>query len=236
MEISTLEALARRHHGAVDRRLAGCSRAAWSRAHASGLLIALHPNVSRLAGTFETPELRIAAAVLATGPGALASHRSAIHLWGIPRPMDDPVDVILPQRGPQRHFTGVEVHRPRDQLRLRPPQRRAGIPCTNVVRALCDLGAVDRGAVRGAVGHALATRLVALTALQAAVLDTNVLIECDGWTHHGLDPVQFERDRRRDAELSAAGWIVLRFTYRSIIQEPSATARRIREAVDRWAA
>jgi very-short-patch-repair endonuclease len=299
MDVPALERLARAHHGAVDRRLARCSSAAWSRAHASGLLVALYPNVSRLAGTFETPRLRIAAAVLATGPDALASHRSAALLWGIPRPADDPVDVILPQRGPQRRLAGVFVHRPRDQLRLRPPQRRDGIACTNVVRVLCDLGAVDPGAVRGAVGHVLSTRSATLAALQSAVLDhaergrhgivalrnaleaweidgrpadsvleaamarlvrrhglppvefhpivegweadfrvigTNVLIECDGWTHHGLDREQFERDRRRDAQLAAAGWITLRFTYRAIVQTPSATAGRIRDAVARWAA
>jgi very-short-patch-repair endonuclease len=33
----------------------------------------------------------------------------------------------------------------------------------------------------------------------------------------------------------AAGWLVLRFTYRSITTRPKATADRIRAAVDRWA-
>jgi very-short-patch-repair endonuclease len=66
------------------------------------------------------------------------------------------------------------------------------------------------------------------------VRDTPVLLECDGWAYHGALREQFERDRRRDAELIADGWVVLRFTYRSITTRPAATANRIRAAVDRW--
>jgi very-short-patch-repair endonuclease len=57
---------------------------------------------------------------------------------------------------------------------------------------------------------------------------TNVVIECDGWTTHGLDRARFERDRRRDSDLIAAGWIVGRFTYRAITATAADTARRIR--------
>ena len=67
------------------------------------------------------------------------------------------------------------------------------------------------------------------------VRDTPVILECDGWRHHGLDRTGFERDRERDAELIAAGWIIVRFTYRAIVSRPAATAQRIRAAVDRWA-
>ncbi len=258
----------------------------------------MHPDVARLAGATETTELRIAAAVLACGDGALASHRSAARLWGVPRDDDDPVDVIVPNRRPVRLYDGVELHRPNDQLRLR-HWARSGIPCTVVTRTLLDLGAVDRWAVRGAVGHALATRLTTVDELQRVVVEhsehgrhgivalrhaieewtidgrpadsvlevamrrlvhrfglppvefhaivegwevdfrvvgTNVIIECDGWTHHGLVREQFERDRVRDAQLTAAGWITLRFTYRAVTRSPAATAARIRAAVDRWTA
>jgi very-short-patch-repair endonuclease len=67
------------------------------------------------------------------------------------------------------------------------------------------------------------------------VCDTPVILECDGWTYHGLDRTNFERDRDRDADLVAAGWIVVRFTYRAIVSRPAATAQRIRAAVERWA-
>jgi very-short-patch-repair endonuclease len=67
------------------------------------------------------------------------------------------------------------------------------------------------------------------------VTGTPVLLECDGWAHHGAVRTQFERDRERDAALSAAGWIVLRFTYRAVTERPTRTARRIRATIDRWA-
>lgn len=34
---------------------------------------------------------------------------------------------------------------------------------------------------------------------------TPVIVECDGWTTHGLDRDQFERDRRKDSDLAIAG-------------------------------
>jgi very-short-patch-repair endonuclease len=56
------------------------------------------------------------------------------------------------------------------------------------------------------------------------VIDSPVILECDGWTYHGLDRAGFEHDRSRDADLVAAGWIVVRFTYRSITVRPSTVA------------
>ena len=66
------------------------------------------------------------------------------------------------------------------------------------------------------------------------VIGSPVILECDGWAFHGLDRTTFERDRIRDAQLTAAGWIVVRFTYRSITSTPGWTAQRIRAAVARW--
>ena len=66
------------------------------------------------------------------------------------------------------------------------------------------------------------------------VIGTPVILECDGWAYHGLKRTAFERDRERDADLIAAGWIVVRFTYRAITARPKATADRIAAAVARW--
>lgn len=63
---------------------------------------------------------------------------------------------------------------------------------------------------------------------------TAVLVECDGWSSHGLDRHQFELDRRKDSDLGNAGWQVLRFTYRAIVNNPSDTAFRIRRSLERW--
>jgi hypothetical protein len=167
IRLSDFDDWARAHHGLLPFAASGMSRSAWYRALESGTLLQVHPKVARLPGTTVTPEQRILAAVYAVGPTATASHRSAARLWGIPRPEEDPVDVIDSRTGCQSDLEGVFIHRPSDRARLS-PQRRYGIPCTNVIRALADLGAVDRHGVSAAVGHVLATRLADLGALETA--------------------------------------------------------------------
>jgi very-short-patch-repair endonuclease len=67
------------------------------------------------------------------------------------------------------------------------------------------------------------------------IIDSNLILECDGWASHGRDRRQFERDRTRDAELVAIGYVVLRFTYWAIVKRPAKEAERIRRIVERWA-
>ena len=67
------------------------------------------------------------------------------------------------------------------------------------------------------------------------VTGSPLVLECDGWTTHGRDRGQFERDRTRDADLAALGYVVLRFTYRAIVTRPAREADRIRRNVLRWA-
>jgi len=54
-----------------------------------------------------------------------------------------------------------------------------------------------------------------------------IIVECDGYAHHGRRPEQTERDKARDAELAAQGWVVLRFTWRQIADRPGWVAGRI---------
>ena len=296
MRLEDLDAWATDHHGVITRQHSGLTRSSWYRAIESGHLEQLHPGVARLHGTPPTAEQRIAAAVLAVGGSALASHRSAARLWGVPRPDSDPVDVTVVARRRRPALDGVVLHHPRDLGRL-VPQRRQSIPCTNILRTLVDLGAVDPHGVVDAVGHAVSTRLASLTAIERTVADharrgrsgvaalraavdewsidrkpadslletamhrlvaryglpavefhpiicghevdfrvigSPVVLECDGWAFHGLQRDTFESDRRRDAELIANGWIVVRFTYRAVTTAPKATADRIAAAVARW--
>ncbi len=64
--------------------------------------------------------------------------------------------------------------------------------------------------------------------------DTPVVIETDGWSTHGLDREQFERDREKDAVLRSLGYVVCRFTWRQVVTRPSWTAA-LRETLLRWA-
>ena len=73
---------------------------AWYRAIERGQLEAVHPGVCRMFGADRSAAQSIHA-VLAAGRGAMASHRSAARLWGIPRPADEEVvDIVLPPPQP----------------------------------------------------------------------------------------------------------------------------------------
>ena len=80
------------------------------------------------------------AAVLAAGPGAALSHRSAADLAELRATDRRRIDVIVPREHAAR-IAGVAVHRSRT---LTPADITTvdGIPCTTVARTLLDLAAV----------------------------------------------------------------------------------------------
>ena len=59
-----------------------------------------------------------------------------------------------------------------------------------------------------------------------------LVVEVDGYAFHGMRAA-FERDRLRDAELSAAGYRVLRVTWRQLCNEPEALIARLAQALAR---
>jgi very-short-patch-repair endonuclease len=170
MDMQRIDDIARRHHGVITREQSGLSPSSWGRAVRSGRFDPIHPGVARLPGTERTRLQAIHAAVLAVGQGALASHRSAALLWGMPRHDSDVVDVIVTARGRRPPLDDVRVHRPTDLAQL-VPARRNGIRCTNVLRTLCDLGAVDPSGVQAAVGHAITTDMVTVGAIEMTILE-----------------------------------------------------------------
>jgi hypothetical protein len=96
--------------------------------------------VYRLAGVATSWESVLLSAVLAAGPGALASHRSAAVLWGLDGGRAATPEVTVP-RGRRYRRPHVRTHESTD-LGLVTPGRRRGIPTTPVARTLLDLGAV----------------------------------------------------------------------------------------------
>ncbi len=62
-----------------------------------------------------------------------------------------------------------------------------------------------------------------------------LVIELDGWAYH-TTPDRFQRDRERQNRLVAAGWTVLRFTWRDLIERPEYVIRTIRTMLARLAA
>ncbi len=65
--------------------------------------------------------------------------------------------------------------------------------------------------------------------------ETPVIVECDGWSSHGLDRDQFERDRRKDAELRAHGFVVCRYSWHQITRQPRWVAENLRAVLARCA-
>jgi predicted transcriptional regulator of viral defense system len=135
-------ALAGRQHGVVSaRQLAALGMApnAIGRRVRTGRLHRLHRGVYAVGHLALTQRSRELAAVLACGPRALLSHRSAGCLWG-----------LLPGRPPKIEVTAPRTGRPRDGLvvhRSRVVDRddRAvidAVPVTGVARTLVDLADV----------------------------------------------------------------------------------------------
>jgi very-short-patch-repair endonuclease len=106
-----------------------------------------------------TREARYMAAVLACGPGAVLSHRSAADLWGIRESRRARIDVTAPgRRG--RAPRGVDAHRD-GSLVVADRMIVNGIPCTSVARALLDFAAVEPiHELRKAVGEAEVLRVL----------------------------------------------------------------------------
>ena len=60
--------------------------------------------------------------------------------------------------------------------------------------------------------------------------DIIAFIETDGWDTHRTRHA-FEADRAKDAALSAAGYTVVRFTYRQLRNDPQTVADRIKAII-----
>ena len=229
------------------------------------------------------------AAVLAAGPDAVLSHRSAAALWAIRDTAAARIDVTAPRW--IRPRAGIAAH----QATLDDDERtvRRGIPVTTAPRTLLDLAtaltprqlerAIDeaealgladplslgdvvrrhdgRRGVRvlrrileaGRAGAALTRSeleqrfLAFVDAAGFARPEVNVwletaagwfevdclwrrervIVELDGYTHHGTRAA-FERDRARDRALQAAGWRVVRITWRQLHEQPRAVAAELR--------
>jgi predicted transcriptional regulator of viral defense system len=66
------------------------------------------------------------------------------------------------------------------------------------------------------------------TAYQADFLwrEQRLIVETDGWDAHGTRQA-FEHDRRRDRSLCLAGYTVVRFTWRDVLEEPDEVAATV---------
>jgi predicted transcriptional regulator of viral defense system len=292
-----LAELVARQHGVVGLdqllELGLSARAAQLRADAGRLHRIHHSVYSVMPLTLLGRNGRYMAAVLACGPSAAISHRSAAALLELRSTSRANIDVTIPQRSPRKHKR-LDIHR---STTLAPEDvaPKHGIPCTTVARTLLDLAQViTRRQLERALDQAEILQLLDIHTLLdqiernkarpaakrlRAVLDEHyigstptwseleelllagcrrrdlpmpevnglvdphdgdpnvlrvdfiwrehrVIVETDGYRTHGTRQAQ-EEDRWRDQRLQAAGWVVMRITWRQLTRNPDEVLERL---------
>lgn len=105
------------------------------------------------------------AAVLACGPGAVLSHRTAAALHDLRRTARAKVDVTVPGRSGRKH-AGIDIHRS-TTLAEADVTSVDGIPCTSIARTMFDIAeVVDRRALERAYDQAEMMGVFNLRALE----------------------------------------------------------------------
>jgi very-short-patch-repair endonuclease len=226
-----------------------------------GRLIRVHQGVYAVGHEALSDRGRMIAALLAAGPGAALSHRTAAYLWKLIPAMPPFIDVTLTDRVPRRRGN-LRVH----QARRLETTTRNRLPTTTPLETIAQLPPDERDRARAealvlkliprsADDHAEPTRSELERALLPAlekgrlpgplvnhrVLGREVdffwpghdlIVETDGWRTHGHRRA-FERDRARDAALQAHGYTVVRFTWRQVMEETMLVTVRIAQLLAR---
>ncbi len=159
------------HHGVIARAEAlqlGASETLIRAKVRRGEWENVYRHVYRDTATPQTAHQALRAACVCAGPNAVASHQSAAWLWGLlDQPPKQP-ELTVPrplQHG--RHQKEITIHRS-DDLRPTDIVTRRGIPTTDVLRTLVDLGAsVAPTRLADAIDRAVALNLVTIPALMA---------------------------------------------------------------------
>ncbi len=162
--------LAERQHGVVGRgqlRRLGLGAGRIEDRLLAGKLVPLHRGVYAVGHGLVSPRGAWFAALIAAGPGATLSHRSAAAAWALGADPSSVVEVIVPHHRRQRR--GIRVR----HVPLAADERtvRDGIPVTTPARTLLDLASVlDRRRLARTVNEAEVQRVFDGRAL-AALLD-----------------------------------------------------------------
>ena len=139
-----IKELARRQHGVVagwQLNQLGFGEGVARKRKAVGRFHRVHQGVYAFGHPVLSRKGHLIAAVLACGPSAVLSHRSAAHLHEILDDSRNWVDVVAPNRR-GRAPDGIRAHRdgtltPTDRVMI------DGIPCTSIARTLLDIAATE---------------------------------------------------------------------------------------------
>ena len=153
-----LAALATRQGGAVGRKVSwtalgvGRGWTAWRLKR--GRMHTVYRGVYALGHEALTPLGRLVAALLAAGPGATLSHRTAAALWKLISSMPPFVEITLTDRRPRHRPNLVIHHKPHIDTTT-----RYGLPVTTPLATILDLPPKEqRKAANEALVHKLLTR------------------------------------------------------------------------------
>jgi very-short-patch-repair endonuclease len=170
-----LAELARRQYGVVDRRQLGelgVGPKGVAERVRTGRLHRVHRGVYAVGHSQLRREAHWLAAVLAFGPGAVLSHRSAAALWELRSSAASAIDVTVPSQSGRRSRRGIRVHRS-GRLTWSEVTVCDGIPVTTVARTLLDLADVlSAQALKRAIDEAEYRRLLDMASV-IAVAEAN---------------------------------------------------------------
>jgi very-short-patch-repair endonuclease len=171
-----LALLATKHHGVLARRqltALGMTTAAIDHRVHTGRLIVVHRGIYAVGHAALTERGRLRAALLAAGPSAILSHRTAVALWRLTSSMPPFVEVTVTKKGP-RSRPGLIVHETR---RARDVRTLDSLPVTAPLTTLVDLAASQpRHQLERLCAEALVLKLVTEQELdEAGIVDPDLV-------------------------------------------------------------
>jgi hypothetical protein len=188
----------------------GLGRGAVHNAVRSGRLHRVHHGVYALGHTLLRPEGHRLAAVLACGPGAVLSHRSAAAHWELLATSQQRIDVTAPRT--RQGVPGIRLHTSRS-LDARDTTRHEGIPITTVHRTLLDLAATTRAdQLENALAQAMHLQLYDQRAIDDVIARSN--------GHRGTKVL--EEATRQEPQITKSMWEIrmLRLVRSAGLPEP----------------
>ena len=180
------------------------------------------------------------AAVLACGPEAALSHASAAQLWSLTPRSPASSHVTVPGSAGRANRRGIVLHRS-STLIPGDVTRKKSIPVTTLARTQRDMGwstERTRSDLERRFLELLHTHELPLPEVNARIGPYEVdflwrkerlVVELDGYAYHS-DRASFAADCRRDRELQALGFSVMRFADSEVDVAPAAIAARLRPA------
>ncbi len=136
---------------------------------ARGFLIATHRGVYLVGHRAVTDQAYLAAALMATGPEAFLSHRSAAGVWGLRLVDRRQIEVTVPGAG-RRSRAGIWIHRVSTDVHPADVVAHGRLRVSSVPRMLIELGPREsRGELRRLVTQAIRAKVLDVHEMQSVL-------------------------------------------------------------------